>query len=75
MEQIDVKFTVSNNPKFTDQHKTELTGSGAFKEVGASKVTKLWRRDVPGREKVTIDVSGPAISIMDDWACTLFGES
>lgn len=43
--------------------------------VSAARMAQLWKRSVPPREKVSIDIAGTAVSIMDDWEAAIFGES
>lgn len=72
MKHVEVKFAVPGESGLTNITKAEFEKN--FTIVSQHRLKEMWEQ-VPPREKVSVDVRGTCISIMDDWECTVFGKS
>ena len=73
MQNVEVRFVVPDEPNTSDRSKEILLER--HKAVSPIDLQQIWNGSVPGREYVTLDIDGTAVSIMDDWQCTIFGSS
>jgi len=73
MKTIDIRFNVSDGPLLTES--TRVLMLQHYKPITQDRLAELWNKRIPTREKLSTEVSGTCVSIMDDWMCTIFGKS
>ena len=75
MERIDARFVVPTQPILNDGIRTAISNHDRFNQVSAKNVNDIWEGKVPHMEKLTVEMDGTVISLMDDWQCAVFGRS
>ena len=73
MNILEVRLDVANEPRLTEHIKQVILTH--FRAIGPTKVQRVWNNAVPRRHVLTIDVGGAAVSLMDDWQCTIFSRT
>jgi hypothetical protein len=73
MEHIEIKLAIGGEPSVSDSTKAMIETS--FADVGQHRLREIWNGQIPPREKVSVEVQGCCVSIMDDWECTIVGKS
>ena len=70
---VDIKLIVEGETALTDEIRSII--SNYYDPVCPKRLSEVWEKQVPPREKLSIEVYGTCISMMDDWVCTIFGSS
>lgn len=73
MKSLALKFNIPDILVVTDLTKDAITKE--FPILDQRRLQEIWKPYIPPREKVSIEVQGCCVSIMDDWECAIFGNS
>ena len=74
MERIDARFVVPTQPLLTDGIRIAISNHDRFNLVSAKNVNDIWEGEVPHSEKLTVEMNGTVISLMDDWQCIVLAD-
>lgn len=75
MKSINLQFEVDDHNELSIAVKQTLNTSESYQTIIPATLKEIWQGSIPNRERISIEVAGTAVCMMDDWACTIFGKS